>query len=80
MGGAPGPHLLHYGGQPSQGQAALVAAGDHRAAQLDHDALGLLQLAAVGEGLTVGASERHCNERDVTPVPHAERRRTDRQI
>ena len=47
------PHLLHDGGQPAQGQAALVSPGYHRAAQLHHDPLGLPQLPAVGKGAAV---------------------------
>lgn len=43
-------HLLHNRRQPPQGQAALVASGDHGAAQLHHDPLGVTELAAAGEG------------------------------
>lgn len=48
--------LLHNGGQPPQGEAALIAPGHHRTAELHHDPLGVAQFAAVGEGAAVGSS------------------------
>lgn len=43
-------YLLHDGRQTPQSQPALIASGHHGAAELHHDAFGLFQLTAVGEG------------------------------
>lgn len=56
------PHLLHNGGQPPQSQATFIATGDHGAAELDDDPLGLTQFTAVGKGAAMGPALGSCVE------------------